>query len=42
MTPNLLQQDVDLTPLGDGHMVLKKDRVGMGDSHYFNVQHQDS
>jgi hypothetical protein len=34
--------DVNLTPNGGGHMVLKKDRVEMGNSHYFNVQHQDS
>lgn len=37
-----MQGHANLTPITNGHMVFKKDRVEMGNSHYFNVQHRNS
>jgi hypothetical protein len=42
LPPKPSQRDANLTPNDSGHMVLNKDRVEMGKSHYFKVQHQDS
>ncbi len=37
-----MRDRANLTPITNGHMVFKKDRVEMGNSQYFNVQHQNS
>jgi hypothetical protein len=41
-TPGSDSDDVNLTPKGSGHMVWGKDQVDMGNSHDFDVRHQDS